>query len=150
MNKTTTPTLPKIFSNILSDMAFIFTSELDADAPPPVLTLKVRIRYTGPNCGTLELRCGGHFAATLAANLLGVEPTDSEADQGRLDALKELMNVVCGNLVTELYGTQGLYELSIPEVSPMLPDEPCPPIPDAEVFRFLAEDQPIELYYQAD
>ncbi|MBN1344757.1 MAG: chemotaxis protein CheX [Phycisphaerae bacterium] len=150
MNKTTSPTLPKIFSNILSDMAFMFVAEPDETAPAAKFTLKTRIGYSGPKSGTLELRCGGRFAAALAANLLGVEPNDSAADQGRLDALKELMNVVCGNFVTELYGADDLFELTIPEVTPVLPDEPDEPDADAEIHRFVAEDVLIELSHKTN
>ncbi len=145
MSKTTLPTLPKIFSDVLGELAFVFPSEPDEDTPKPRYTLQARIAYSGAKSGMLRLRCDGRFASTIAANLLGLDPEDSAAEQARLDALKELLNVLAGNLVTELYGTEGLFELSIPEVVPVLPDQDEESLAGAEIHVFAVEDTPIEL-----
>lgn len=150
MNKTTSPQLRKMFSDVLSDMAFIFLSDPEEGIPLSQYTLDVHITYSGPTKGSLKLRCDGRFAAQVAANMLGVDPNDASARQARLDAVKELMNVVCGNLVTEFYGTDGLFELSIPEVSPVLPDEPAEDPEGSEVHVFLAEDAPIQLIHTVE
>ncbi len=149
MNKTASPTLPKIFSDILSNMAFIFIANADEEeAQSANYTLQTRIFYFGACKGVLQLRCDGRFAALLAGNLLGVDAADSSAEQKRLDALKELMNVVCGNLVTALYGTEALFDLSIPVVVPLLAGEPVESLPGAEVYTFIAENHVIELTHQ--
>ncbi len=128
-------------------MAFIFVNDPDEDTPTPKYTLQSSIQYSGPNKGRLVLRCDGRFAATLAANLLGVDPQDSEAEKGRLDALRELMNVFCGNFVTEAYGTDGLYELSIPEVIPILQDEPPETLDATESYRFMSDESQLEIFH---
>ncbi len=146
MSRTTLPKLQTIFSDILSDMAFIFVADPDDGVSLGEYTLQVRVSYKGPQNGILQLRCDGRFAAVVAANLLGVDEEDSAAEQGRLDALKELMNVVCGNLVTELYGTEGLFELTIPEVTAILPGEEQERAEGAEAHVFVAEGGlPVEL-----
>jgi len=131
-------------------MAFIFVAEPDENSPPPQYTLQARIAYKGPRRGTLQLRCDGRFAAVLAGNLLGVDAADAAAEQQRLDALKELMNVVCGNLVTALYGTEALFELTLPEVTPLLPGEPPGPFKADDVYVFVAEDHVVELAHRTD
>jgi CheY-specific phosphatase CheX len=149
-SKTATPTLRKIFSDILSDMAFIFVSEPDSEVIAPGYTLQARIRYQGTHRGMLQLRCDGRFAAILAGNLLGVDSADAAAEQQRLDALKELMNVVCGNLVTTLYGTEALFELTIPEITPLLPGDRPESLQGAEAHTFLAENYLIELAHRVE
>ncbi len=150
MNKTATPKLRKTFSNVLSDMAFMFISDPDETSPAPNYTLETRISYRGPHTGTIHLRCDGRFAAALAGNLLGLDAMDNEADQQRLDALKELMNVVCGNLVTALYGTDGLYDLTIPEVVPLLLDAPLESPKADEIHTLVVDDHVIELAHRPE
>ena len=53
----------------------------------------------------------------VAANMLGVDPDDEEAmDKGR-DALKELLNITCGHLLTNIAGEEPVFDLTVPEVT---------------------------------
>lgn len=149
MNKTISPTLRKTFSEILGDMAFIFVADPEEEQAPGEYSLQARISYTGARAGTVQLRCDVRFASLLAANLLGVDVEDPAAAQGELDSLKELMNVVCGHLVTAKYGTDGLFELSMPEVTPVPPDDQATLPEGAEVYVMLAEEFPIEVSHWA-
>jgi hypothetical protein len=87
----------------------------DATAPtgPAVLT---RIEFRGAQGGgALELVSPDAFGATLAANLLGVEPTDPDARQKNEDALRELLNVTCGTLLRNCGATtEGFVEMTVP------------------------------------
>ncbi len=74
------------------------------------------IDFEGTVRGRLFIECTDEFADTLAENLLGLE--SSELDEShKWDAIGELLNVICGNLVTELFDSKNSFTLSVPQVS---------------------------------
>lgn len=108
-------TLATIFSDVLADLAFMFTEDEEATSNPDEVWLETKIGYRGPVNGELRFRCTREFSRLLASNLLGVvaeEAGDEQAD----DAAKEFMNIVCGQLVTALHGTEAIFNLTIPEI----------------------------------
>ena len=121
MQEQKTATLTTIFSDVLANLAFMFTD--DDDDTPGDQWLETAISYMGPHKGTLVFRCSRSFAALLAANLLGLDAEDEHADESAHDAAREFMNIVCGQLVTTLHGSDDIYNLTIPEVT-MLEETP--------------------------
>lgn len=117
MPDTKTATLTTIFSEVLANLAFMFDDgDDDQETLPGTVWLQTTIRYSGAAAGTLVFRCSRDFAALLAANLLGVDPDTENASAQSEDATKEFMNIVCGQLVTALHGTEEVFNLDIPEV----------------------------------
>jgi len=110
-------TLETVFSEVLADLAFMICEadgvpEPEADAE----WLETEIGYRGPVCGRLWLRCPRGFTLLLAENLLGMGGDDEAAFQAADDAVKQFMNIVCGQLGTALHGTEDIFNLSIPEI----------------------------------
>ena len=124
MQQTKTVTLATIFSDVLANLAFMFGDEEMADPSLDECWLETTISYMGPTCGTLRFRCTSAFTRLLAGNLLGVAPEADDAESKANDAVKEFMNIVCGQLVTALHGDDDVFNLTIPELRPMeeLPD----------------------------
>lgn len=115
MSQANTVTLREIFSDILANLAFMFTDDELPEVAVDEVWFETTIRYEGPTQGHLRLRCAQSFMTSLAGNLLGIDPDDSEADVKSVDAVKELMNILCGQLVTQFYGSDAVFNLSIPE-----------------------------------
>jgi len=116
-----TATPATIFSEVLANLAFMFTDE-DIPAPAPGDPwLETIIEYRGSVCGTLTFLCTRGFARLLAANLLAIDPQDPAADTKAEDAAREFMNIVCGQLVTTLHGAERMFDLSIPRSTPLNP-----------------------------
>ncbi len=113
----TRESLANIIGDVLGDLAFLVSDDEPADPPPGSVWLECEIRYRGPVSGRLRCWCTRDFAAQLAANILGLDPDDEEVDNGTPDALRELMNVACGHLVTAWHGTGPVFDLSIPTVT---------------------------------
>lgn len=109
-------TLATIFSDVLADLAFMFTDDAHEDASPDDPWLETHIGYRGRHCGDLRFRCTRSFTHLLAANLLGAEPGGEDAINSADDAAKEFMNIVCGQLVTALHGSEDIYNLTIPQI----------------------------------
>lgn len=107
--------LTTVFSDVLSDLAFMFTDDEPAEPSPGSIWLEGTIRYRGPVSGTLTLVCPLEFCRMLAANLLGLDADEPEAEARAPDALRELLNVVCGQYVTAAFGHDKVFDLSIPE-----------------------------------
>ena len=129
-------TLTKIFSDVLSDLAFMFRDDEQGEWPDGGLWLETTISYDGTASGTLRLRCTRQFSLVLAANLLGTDPQEDIAESAADDAVKEFMNVVCGQFVTAVHGTQEVFHLTIPEIIVM--NDPPPPDDDEYESSILA------------
>ena len=80
----------------------------------------VRVAFAGPFAGALALRVSEDVATALAANMLGVDAVDA-GDRLVHDALGEVANVICGNLLPELAGRMAVFHLGAPEPVPAAP-----------------------------
>ena len=97
---------------------------LFAEAPPTAaqaeapLTLAARVAFTGPRTGTLDVAVSEGVAVALAANMLGLDPEAVRADERlRRDAVGELANVVCGNVLPLVAGREAGFHLGAPAPS---------------------------------
>jgi len=126
-----TATLREIFSETLANLAFMFTDDDLPFASSGEAWFETSIRYDGPQSGELRLLCDRAFMKDLAGNLLGTDQDDPDADAKGIDAVKELMNILCGQLVTDFYGSDAVFNLSIPECT-RLDDPPDLTKPDTE------------------
>jgi len=114
MEPLTTTTLTTVFSDVLGDLAFMFSDGDEIDPSPATLWLETTIGYKGPATGMLKLWCPSEFGVLLAANLLGIDPEDDDAESKAPDAVREFMNIVCGQFVTAVHGTESVFDLTIP------------------------------------
>lgn len=85
------------------------TSGAEATAVP---AHAVRVAFSGPLRGCLALRVTDDVARAFAENMLGV----SDASPALVrDAVGEVANVVCGNLLPEIAGRDAVFQLAAPE-----------------------------------
>ena len=52
----------------------------------------------------------------LAANMLGVDEDDETTSGQQYDALKETLNVICGNLIPAIAGGLEIFDIDPPEI----------------------------------
>lgn len=112
--------LAGVFCGILETQAFMFGEGVEGDelpAPSGEL-LETRMTFSGPRKGLVLLAAPRDMCVELAGNTLGIEPDATAAAQAE-DALKELLNVTCGSVLTEIAGTEPIFDLSVPEVRVM-------------------------------
>lgn len=138
------PELSDLLTTMLGDLAFMIAEQDSAPSPPPgTIWLAGEIRYSGPVTGQINCWCTRDFAVQLAANLLGTDPDDPEALTDADDAVREFLNVLCGNLVTSWHGDEAVFNLSIATVQECL-DVPSPGEQDGEQFCTLSvSDTPL-------
>lgn len=102
MLKTHYPPIVEALGEAIETMAFISAMQVDPPDAGPADALLCRIDFTGPARGTIEMIVGQPFAHLLCANMLACSPTDPEAADCARDAVKELLNVICGAFLTTL------------------------------------------------
>jgi chemotaxis protein CheY-P-specific phosphatase CheC len=78
--------------------------------------LNVRVEYSGKYTGELGLIMEHPLASRIAAHILGLGDANDVLDDMIEDAVRELMNVVCGHFVTLMYGYTPVLKVSIPRV----------------------------------
>ena len=98
-----------------------FMLPVDPDGPvethpgPPIVA---SISFDGPMEGVLFLAVSTGIVPELASNMLGLDVAEGPAspDQEQ-DALKELLNVICGNLLPEIAGREAIFNVDAPAIA---------------------------------
>jgi hypothetical protein len=71
------------------------------------------VQFRGRVRGEYFILCQQAFADALASSLLG---EDGVGEDERFDALREMANVLGGNLLTECYGADSTFDVILPAV----------------------------------
>lgn len=109
-------TLTEVFLEVLEKLVFMFGEPVDKDnLPEPGNSLmEVTATFEGDLCGVLKLVVPAEICPQIAANMLGTDPDDASAVEKGVDALNELLNVTCGQVLTALGGTKPIFDVSVP------------------------------------
>jgi CheY-specific phosphatase CheX len=73
----------------------------------------VCVRFQGPFHGALQVQLYGQVLPIVVANMLGEEDTPTRSQQ--LDALGEIANIICGNLLPQIAGAHEVFQLDAPQ-----------------------------------
>lgn len=137
--KTKKDLLERVSARVLEDAAFVFA--MPREEPPPApdewAPVGVRLTFRGPFGGYCEIWAPPALAKILSANMLGVDEDTPDAQETYCDALKETLNILCGNLLTEMAGEDPVFDLKTPTVQERL--EPLP-----------TDDSSVEIWLDAD
>lgn len=108
-------------TSTFEDLGFLFPERVETLPPTPGRVAAVT--FHGPVPGRLELFVSAELLPVLAANMLGIGEAPALALQE--DALREMANVVCGNVVPALAGAAAVVHLDAPT---LLPDTTSPAV----------------------
>jgi len=131
------------FAEALETMAFITPGPGRVPFRAPPDGVRVRVGFTGPSAGAVELIADRALGRTLVENTTASAPA---ADADPDDALKELVNVACG-LFLRRRPAAGAFELSVPTVTPA---GATPPAATATVLDLDGHDVAIHLVDTAE
>lgn len=95
-------------------LGFLFPTPV-ADLPPATGRLAT-VRFHGAVTGRMELCVSDSLLPVLAANMLGI--AESPVHMLQDDALRELSNVVCGNVMPAVAGVEAVVHLDTPILTP--------------------------------
>jgi CheY-specific phosphatase CheX len=108
-------TIQDLVSHILETMAFVLVEPSDEAVRPEELH-HARISFYGPEESTdILLSASEGFLLELASSMLGMEPEEIDPGVEGVQALSELANVVCGEVVLSLGGETDVFSQGIPE-----------------------------------
>lgn len=124
------PLLRQIAGQVLETMAFAMVmprpESPDAPVPESEPAVCATVRFDGAATGTLSLTVPRAAVNELSANMLS---QDDATEQQRLDAIGELANIICGNVLPTLLGQSAVFNLARPQVLAVGLD----PAPDADL-----------------
>ena len=84
----------------------------------------VEITFKGIFSGRLVLTVSGPILAVVAGNMIG-EDESGMPREAQLDALGELANVICGNVLPEIAGDRETFALTPPVLLAEIPGSPA-------------------------
>ena len=107
----------RVSADTIEALALMFLVP-DEEAPAEVATDRVvaAARFDGLFSGLLVISASGGLLAELAGNMLGLPEGSHVGFDTQHDALKELANVICGNLLPVLAGTEPVFHIDPPIV----------------------------------
>jgi CheY-specific phosphatase CheX len=137
--------LGEVTRSVLGSAAFLFCDEV----PPGTSATQGRIAeaaitFDAPCPGSITLRMPWNVALEAAANLLGTEKDDPDAEESALAAVGELLNMISGSVLKEWFGGATSWSLGVPalrERDGLLPS----PEPAGEVVEFVVDEVRIEV-----
>lgn len=123
------PTFNNIISKVAEEtfgsLAFMLTipQDEDVDCSQTVWGYGASVVFTGPFSGKLFISITSDMLKPLAANMLGLELEEEPPEDVKIeDALIELLNVICGNLLPAIASDEVVFNIAGPEIL----DDPNP------------------------
>jgi len=118
MNNKLDETLGRVAEEVFESLAFVlpaFEQEQSA-APEAADKTAASISFAGPFEGTLVLSASNELPPAIAANMLGLDFGEVASREAQQDAFKELVNVICGNLLPAIAGEQAVFDVAPAEL----------------------------------
>ena len=107
----------KVTAETLEKLVFMFASpyepENSTEEDPDI---GVSVSFTGPFSGTLGMKVSGKVLSEITVNMLGVDDEDEITIEDQNDALKETINILCGNILPAIAGKQAVFNIGAPEI----------------------------------
>jgi hypothetical protein len=110
-------TAAAVVSRIIGDAAFMFTDPLEAKGRPALdgwIALGVSLSFTGDIAGEFRFWASPPLTQGIAVNMLGLDQTEPLSEERLKDALKEIVNIIVGNFLTDMYGDGVVATLGLP------------------------------------
>ncbi len=109
--------LAQVATETFEKLAFLFAMvDTEQGEVPPQAVSRVAVTFRGPFAGRLLIKLAQELLPELAANMLGSDETSQVTLEQQCDALKETANVICGNLLPKIGGSQAIFEIDAPRM----------------------------------
>lgn len=144
--------LNKVISDVTIDtlekLAFIFSSPDDDRDSMPIDSDAVIVSavFKGPFTGTLFIVIVKQLLPELAVNMLGVDDQDELTQEQQIDAFKETINIICGNLLLEIAEKKAVFNIDAPQI--MSAEKTLEKISERKpsgIAKLSVEDEPCDL-----
>ncbi len=116
-----TEQLRQVVADVLERFAFSFVDD-EEQRGQDTDWLQSDLAFAGPVQGVVSLALPRELAFELGLSILGVDPGSASAELAE-DAVKELTNIICGELLYRLHGAKAVFDLGVPSLRPAADDE---------------------------
>ena len=100
-------------ASTFEEVGFMFLlPEMNDEQREAGLEAAIAVEFDGPASGRLILAAHGGLLPALAGNMLGQDEPTSVGQQR--DALGEIANIVCGNMLPRITGTTNVFHIAGP------------------------------------
>jgi hypothetical protein len=129
MSKKLETELYKAATLTFEELGFLLpTPEIDEQQLNAQVEAAVSVDFDGPFSGKLLVRVCGGLLPMIAANMLGEDDVPSKSLQ--YDALGEIANVICGNMLPGIAGSKDVFHVSSPRMAESIDS---PPVAEVQV-----------------
>jgi hypothetical protein len=104
------------------------TPEINEQQLNAQVEAEVSVEFEGPFSGKLLVRISGGLLPIIAANMMGEEEVSSKSLQ--YDALGEIANVICGNMLPGIAGSDKVFHVGAPVIGESID---LPPVAEVQV-----------------
>jgi CheY-specific phosphatase CheX len=137
-------TLDEVLPDVMGKLTFMFVEPAGKyDLTPPTECMSASMTFSGERNGNLTLAVASEVCGEIAANVLGVETDENLTDAEKLDALRETLNVLCGNVLTAVCGESAVFDLSIPETASLTLEGWRQLVGDVSCVGYLVDERPL-------
>ncbi|MBF0473668.1 MAG: chemotaxis protein CheX [Nitrospirae bacterium] len=137
-------TLLRLLEVVLEQLAFMFIEEAEKEdlIVKDGEYLHVSMNFSGFQHGKIEMALHGGMSKLVAANILGIDDEEM-IKQSANDAVKELLNIYCGQMLTTIFSSEDVFDLSVPEVNNISIDEWNIMVDDSNTIGVKIEEFPL-------
>ncbi len=150
MNEQRIKDMARIVISSLESLAFMFSS-LEQRQPLDFEEAIIgAVAFSGEFSGRLAIAIAPSILSELAANMLGID-ADEIGDVHRHDALKETVNIICGNWLPSEAGTEAVFNIGEPHI--LTPSEAASALSVKKptvLATMSVEDEPCDIYFFRD
>jgi hypothetical protein len=145
-------TVKKICFDVLEQLAFMFCDELDKTdvQNSDEDFLKATMEFSGHHRGAVDIIVPRQLTPTLVYNILGLDEDDHIESDIAEDALKELLNTLCGRMLPALFTDVETFDLHPPEISSVSRKQWQELLDQQETIAFAIEESPVILNVHFD
>ncbi|OQY45218.1 MAG: hypothetical protein B6240_09075 [Desulfobacteraceae bacterium 4572_87] len=117
MNEKISKILAGIAAETFEGLAFMFGfPEEDENADSGESVVVTRVGFQGPFSGQIIMAVTQQTVQELTENMLGLDDGEDIHPDDQTDALKETINVICGNLLPAIAGKDAVFDIQPPEI----------------------------------
>ena len=138
--------LIKVFCDVFESLSCMFGEaivlvEVDSESES---FINVSISYKGNRAGAVFLIVSDETAKILTYNILGIDEDEEDLpSESYMDALKELLNTICGQFITSMFGDEPVFDLTVPETKIISLDEWQKSVDSGNFLALNVDDEPI-------
>ncbi len=138
------------FLDVVEKLTFMFgepapKAEIPTEEEPWV---EARMHFTGGRSGSLAVIVPRSLQPEIAANILGLDADGLDTQAVLDDALREMLNVVCGHVLMELCGGDCDFELQAPTNVELDVARLAALLDDEATSAYLLDDEPVLLHLE--